>query len=99
MTDAKPTRGAANAATHSTEGLDVAQLTYEAALSELESIIARIEAGDVPLDESLRQYRRGAALVRRCRDVLDGARSEVERIAASDLIARVDEVKPQSAPR
>ena len=63
------------------------------ALEELESIIAKIEAGQIPLEESLRQYRRGAALVRRCRDVLDGARAEVERIAVSDLLSGSDGTK------
>lgn len=60
-------------------------LTYEAAIAELEAIIARIESGQVPLEESLAQYRRGAALVRRCREVLDAAQAQVQRIAAADL--------------
>lgn len=67
---------------------DPANLSYETALAELESIIARIESGSVSLDESLNQYKRGAALVRRCREVLDRAKVEVERIAAADLASR-----------
>lgn len=67
---------------------DTANLSYETALAELESIIARIESGSVSLDESLNQYKRGAALVRRCREVLDRAKVEVERIAAADLASR-----------
>ncbi|MBM4100647.1 MAG: exodeoxyribonuclease VII small subunit [Phycisphaerae bacterium] len=66
-------------------GESVSALTYEVAIAELEAIIARIESGEIPLEESLQQYRRGAALVRRCRDVLDAAKTEVERISASDL--------------
>lgn len=67
---------------------DLSKLSYEKAISQLESIIARIESGEVSLEESLSQYKRGAALVRRCREVLDSAKVEVERIAASDLAAR-----------
>ncbi len=77
-------------------GPDAATMGYEAALSELESIIAQIEGGDVALDESLRQYRRGALLVKRCREVLDQARAEVQRIAAADLS---DRPEPASAPQ
>ncbi len=70
--------------------VDATTLGYESALAELESIIARIEGGDVALEESLRQYRRGAELVKRCREVLDQARAEVQRISASDLAERAD---------
>ena len=82
MSEAKPNRAASKTSAIVDENLS--SITYEAALTELESIIARIESGDVALEESLRQYRRGAALVRRCREVLDGARAEIERIAAGD---------------
>ncbi len=88
MSEAKSNRAASKPPTVDAE--DLSSITYEAALTELESIIARIESGDVALEESLRQYRRGAALVRRCRDVLDGARAEIERIAAADLIAKAE---------
>lgn len=88
MSESKSNRGPSKLTTPSDE--DLSTISYEAALAELESIITRIEAGDVQLDESLRQYRRGAALVRRCRDVLDKARSEIERIAAADLVARTE---------
>ena len=72
------------------QGADPATLTYEAAIAELEALVASIESGNVPLEESVRQYRRGAALVRRCRDVLESARTEVERITATDLAKRTD---------
>lgn len=88
MSEAKSNRAASKSPTVVDEDFSI--ITYEAALTELESIIARIESGDVALEESLRQYRRGAALVRRCRDVLDGARAEIERIAAADLISKAD---------
>jgi len=88
MSELKSNRGSSKMTSPSDE--DLSTISYEVALAELESIIARIEAGDVALDESLRQYRRGAALVRRCRDVLDKARSEIERIAVADLTARSD---------
>ncbi|MSR68937.1 MAG: exodeoxyribonuclease VII small subunit [Phycisphaerales bacterium] len=78
--------------TVSVKEVDATTLGYESALAELETIIARIEGGDVALDESLRQYRRGAELVKRCREVLDQARAEVQRIAANDLAERAEAV-------
>jgi exodeoxyribonuclease VII small subunit len=73
-----------------TLGRDPATLSYEEAIAELEAVVAAIESGKSPLEECVSQYRRGAALVKRCRDVLEIARLEVERIAAQDLAKRTD---------
>lgn len=67
------------------------EMGYEDAVAELESIIERIDSGDVGLDASLDAYRRGAALVRRCREILDSAQQEIERISAADLGSRQGE--------
>ena len=45
---------------------DVAALPFEAAMKELEAIVARLERGDVPLEESIAIYTRGEALKARC---------------------------------
>lgn len=67
---------------------DADSMGFEDAVAELESIIERIDAGEVGLEASLDAYRRGAALVRRCRAILDSAQQEIERISAADLAAR-----------
>lgn len=63
-------------------------LTFEQALGEIESIIERIETGEIGLEESLREYERGVALVNHCRGKLDGAQRQVEdltrRLRAAD---------------
>lgn len=69
---------------------DPDSMGFEDAVAELESIIERIDSGEVGLEASLDAYRRGAALVRRCRAVLDSAQQEIERISAADLAARGD---------
>ena len=74
-----------------TDARDASQLGFEQALDELEGIIDRIEQGEVGLEESLVQYRRGAALVRRCRSILDVAEQEVQRITADELDASAPE--------
>ena len=51
---------------------------FEQALSELESLVERLERGDVPLDEALRTFERGVALTRHCQARLQAAQQKVE---------------------
>ena len=53
---------------------------FERALEELEALVRRMEAGDVPLDESLRLYERGTFLIRHCQDRLDSAERQIEQL-------------------
>lgn len=64
---------------------DPADLSFEAALGQIEAIIERIEAGEVGLEESLAEYERGVALVNHCRGKLDRAQQKVE-----DLTRRLE---------
>ncbi len=57
-------------------------MTYEQALAELEALIERIERGEIGLEESLAEYRRGAALLKRCRAILDTAEQQIEQLTA-----------------
>jgi exodeoxyribonuclease VII small subunit len=60
---------------------DVGTLPFEKALAELETIVQRMEQGDVALDESIRIYERGEALKKRCEMLLRDAEARVEKIA------------------
>lgn len=53
-------------------------LPFEAALAELEQIVQRMEDGQLPLEESLAAYRRGADLLRRCQGLLDAAGQQIQ---------------------
>jgi exodeoxyribonuclease VII small subunit len=55
-------------------------LTFEQALAELEQIVARLESGQAPLEDSIRMYERGAALKAHCEKRLEAARLRVEKI-------------------
>lgn len=66
---------------------EVAVLGYEEAIEELERIVERMEGGESTLEESLREYERGDALVRRCRQVLDQAEQRIQSIAGQQLEA------------
>jgi exodeoxyribonuclease VII small subunit len=54
---------------------------FEEALAELETILADIEGGDVPLEESLVKYERGQFLVQHCRGVLAQAEKQIEQLS------------------
>ena len=72
---------------------DVKALSFEVALKELESIVQRLEKGDVPLEESVAIYERGEALKRRCEDLLRQAEARVEKITL-DAAGRPTGVAP-----
>jgi exodeoxyribonuclease VII small subunit len=63
---------------------DVGALTFEAALRELETIVAKLERGDVALEESIAIYERGEALKKRCEALLAQAEERVEKIRAQE---------------
>jgi len=62
------------------EPADIASLSFEQALAELEQIVARLESGQAALEDSIRLYERGAALKAHCEQRLEAARLRVEKI-------------------
>ena len=54
---------------------------FEAALAELEEIVARLEQGELPLEESLRQFERGVVLTRICQKALGDAERKIRVLA------------------
>jgi exodeoxyribonuclease VII small subunit len=60
-------------------------LTFEAALAELESIVAAMEAGQLPLEKSLAAYGRGAELLQFCQAQLQEAQQQVKVLEGNSL--------------
>ena len=56
------------------------QMSFEDAMKELEAVVNRLDGGDVPLDQSIALYERGAALKKRCEDELKRAEEKVAQI-------------------
>lgn len=52
--------------------------SYEAALQELEELVARVEAGQLPLEQMLASYQRGAELLQFCRSKLDAVQVQIK---------------------
>jgi exodeoxyribonuclease VII small subunit len=61
---------------------DPESMSFEQATEELEAIIDRIEQGEIGLEQSLAERKRGEQLIRRCRAILDAAEQELEQAAA-----------------
>lgn len=64
----------------------VEELTYEEALAELEQIVETLEGEQNPLDESMKLYERGQALVKQCGALLDAAQLKVQILAGESLV-------------
>ena len=58
----------------------VEELSFEAAMSELEAIVDQLEKGNVPLEQSIAYYERGEALKERCATLLKNAEMRVEKV-------------------
>lgn len=59
---------------------DIAGMSFEAALAELETIVKRLETGNAKLDDAISSYERGALLKQHCEAKLREAQSRVDRI-------------------
>jgi exodeoxyribonuclease VII small subunit len=55
-------------------------LSYEAALRELEGLVSSMESGLLPLDDLLSGYQRGAALLQLCRDKLAAVEQQIKQV-------------------
>ena len=68
--------------TEQTAETPVEEMSFEDALAELETVVQRLEAGQVPLEESIALYERGDRLKRHCEAKLRDAELKVEKIVA-----------------
>ena len=60
------------------------ELSFEAALAELEGVVQELEGGDLPLDEAILRYQSGMQLVRACRERLKAAEQRIEMVLAQE---------------
>ena len=59
-------------------------LSFEKAIAELTDIVDKVEQGEIPLEESLRQYEKGMTLIKHCRTVLQQAERRIEKMSLQD---------------
>jgi exodeoxyribonuclease VII small subunit len=63
---------------------DIAELSFEKALAQLEEIVAKLESGKVDLEQSIAIYERGEALKAQCEKQLKDAEARIEKITLRD---------------
>jgi exodeoxyribonuclease VII small subunit len=59
--------------------------SYEAALGELEQLVSQLDAGQLPLDQLLSRYQRGAQLLAFCRARLDAVEDQIKVLEGGEL--------------
>ncbi len=59
-------------------------MTYEQAFQELETLVERLESGDLPLEEALAVFERGQALAARCSELLEQAELKLRQLTADE---------------
>lgn len=57
---------------------------FEKSLAELEALVEQLESGELSLDQSLKQFKRGIELTRHCQGVLDEAQQTVSQLMDVD---------------
>jgi exodeoxyribonuclease VII small subunit len=69
----------------------VSEPTFEELQRELDELVARLERGDVPLDEALALWERGEALYRACAERLDRAELRIEELRLGERSETIDD--------
>ncbi len=62
----------------------VSEMSFEEAMAELEAVVGKLERGDVPLEDSIALYERGAALKKHCEAKLKEAEEKIEAITLGE---------------
>jgi exodeoxyribonuclease VII small subunit len=65
----------------------VAAPDFEATIAELEAIVAQMESGNLPLDQSIQAYKRGVALLQACQQSLADAEQQVRLLTDANKLA------------
>lgn len=58
----------------------VSEMSFEGAMAELEAVVTKLDRGEVPLDQSIALYERGAELKAHCEAKLKDAEAKVEQL-------------------
>jgi exodeoxyribonuclease VII small subunit len=69
---------------------------FEKALSELEAVVERLEHGELPLEEALKQFEKGIELARSCQSALKQAEQKVEILLQKTVDAEPASFEPES---
>ena len=68
---------------------------FEATLAQLEALVARLESGELPLDEALRTFEQGVRLTRECQSALGTAQQKVQQLLQRGEDSIVEDFRPE----
>ncbi len=60
-------------------------MSFEEAIKRLEEIVKQLENPEIPLEESLKLFEEGSALVRQCEEILDKAELRIKHLTSSEV--------------
>jgi len=72
------------------------QDTFEKSLKQLEDVVARLEQGDLPLDEAMKLFQEGMRLSRLCSQRLATVEQEIKRLVAEGDRLKLETFEPES---
>ena len=76
---------------------DLGDLDFESALAELDTVVARMESGDLSLEDSLAAFERGIRLTRHCQSALENAELRVKQLTADGRLEDLTELDDEAA--
>jgi exodeoxyribonuclease VII small subunit len=68
---------------------------FEATLAQLEELVARLESGELPLDEALRTFEQGVRMTRECQSALTAAQQKVQQLIQRGDNVVVEDFQPE----
>ena len=77
------------------EAAELDQLDFEKALAELEKIVARMESGELSLEQALATHKRGLELARFCQQKLEAAQQQV-KVLEGEVLKPLERVAPEN---
>lgn len=99
--DSRPRTPTTSSAAEQSAGQDVrpvGELSYEQARDELVQLVARIESGQVPLEEAMLLWERGEALAAHCQTKLDAAQDTLDRATGAGVPAGGQDDQGEAEP-
>ena len=72
---------------------ELAELDFEKALAELEKIVARMESGELSLEQALATHKRGLELAKFCQQKLEAAQQQV-KVLEGEILKPLEKVTP-----
>jgi len=81
---------------HSENDTEEAKIDFESALKELESLVSKMESGELSLDDSLKAFERGIELTRTCQSTLEAAELKIQILTKDNKLEAIDALSDEN---